>query len=105
MPSTETVQVNADLLRILGDPTRLALVFALGQGENSVACLAELAGTTPTSASQHLAKLRMSGVVAVRRQGTFMFYSLSDGETGRAVEEIIRHLPDGSGARPVPAHA
>jgi hypothetical protein len=47
----------------------------------------------------------MSGIVAVRRQGTFMFYSLSEGETGRAVQEIIRHLPKGASHRAFPAFA
>lgn len=78
MPPPEAVEKAAEQLRILSDPTRLKLLWAMAQGETSVACLAEVAGATPTAASQHLAKLRMTGLVRVRRQGTFMFYTLED---------------------------
>ena len=105
MPPAREVQSSAALLRILGDPTRLAIVCALSQGESSVTCLGELAGTTTTSASQHLAKLRMSGIVDVRREGTFMIYSLSEGEAGRAVKEIIQHLPAVAVEHKLPAPA
>jgi DNA-binding transcriptional ArsR family regulator len=88
MPQSEVVEKAAEQLRILGDPTRLKLLWALAQGETSVACLAEIAGTTPTAASQHLAKLRMSGLVRVRRQGTFMLYTLED----EGITDLLRHV-------------
>jgi DNA-binding transcriptional ArsR family regulator len=91
MPTTEAVEKAAVQLRILSDPTRLKLLWAMAQGETSVACLADVAGTTPTAASQHLAKLRMSGLVRVRRQGTFMFYSLED----ESIAELLRYIFDG----------
>jgi DNA-binding transcriptional ArsR family regulator len=78
MPSSEMVEKAAEQLRILSDPTRLKLLWAMVQGETSVACLAEVAGVTPTGASQHLAKLRMTGLVRARREGTFMFYTLEN---------------------------
>jgi DNA-binding transcriptional ArsR family regulator len=73
MPAPEAVDSAAETLRILSDPTRLRILWALSQGESSVACLAELSGANPTSVSQHLAKLRLAGVVWARRQGTYMF--------------------------------
>jgi DNA-binding transcriptional ArsR family regulator len=78
MPSDETVESAAEQLRILSDPTRLKLLWAIAQGETSVAGLAEVVGVTPTGASQHLAKLRMTGLVRARRDGTFVYYSLED---------------------------
>ncbi len=78
MPSDAQVDLAAETFRLLSDPTRIKVLWALLQGETSVACLAELAGTTPTAASQHLAKLRMSRLVTARRQGTFIYYSVAD---------------------------
>ena len=89
MPSGEAVEHAAEQLRILSDPTRLKLLWAMAQGETSVACLAEVAGATPTAASQHLAKLRMTGLVRVRRQGTFMFYTLEDESIARLLNQIF----------------
>jgi DNA-binding transcriptional ArsR family regulator len=78
VPDVEVVEHTCELLRILSDPTRLRLLYALSQGESSVACLAEIAGANPTAVSQQLSKLRMSGIVKARRQGTFMFYTIID---------------------------
>jgi DNA-binding transcriptional ArsR family regulator len=90
MPSPEAVEKVAEQLRILSDPTRLKLLWAMAQGESSVACLAEVAGATPTAASQHLAKLRMTGLVRVRRQGTFMFYALED----ESIAQLLKYIFD-----------
>ena len=75
MPEPDDVRRAADALRMLADPTRLNILWALMQGESSVACLADLAGTTPTAVSQHLSKLRLAGLVANRLEGTFVFYT------------------------------
>jgi DNA-binding transcriptional ArsR family regulator len=75
MPDEDEVENAVNALRILGDATRLRIVWALSQGESSVACLADLAGANPTAVSQHLAKLRLAGVVKARREGNFMYYS------------------------------
>ncbi|GAA1646130.1 ArsR/SmtB family transcription factor [Actinoplanes couchii] len=57
------MELAAETFRLLSDPTRIKVLWALLQGETNVACLAEPAGTSPTAASQHLAKLRMSKLV------------------------------------------
>jgi DNA-binding transcriptional ArsR family regulator len=86
MPAEEQVHLAAEAFRLLADPTRIKVLWALLQGETSVACLAELAGTTPTAVSQHLAKLRLAGLVKGRREGTYVYYSVAD--------EHVRHLLD-----------
>lgn len=75
MPTEDEVNQAADAFRMLSDPTRIKVLWALLQGESSVACLAELAGAAPTVVSQHLAKLRLAGLVKTRREGTFVYYS------------------------------
>lgn len=75
MPTEDQVSAAAEAFRMLSDPTRIKVLWALLQGESSVACLAELAGASPTVVSQHLAKLRLAGLVKTRRVGTFVYYS------------------------------
>ncbi|ODU05659.1 MAG: transcriptional regulator [Pseudonocardia sp. SCN 72-86] len=75
MPSDEDVRRAADSLRLLADPTRIKILWALLQGETSVACLADLVGSAPTAVSQHLGKLRLGGLVERRREGTFIYYT------------------------------
>jgi len=89
MPSEAAVEHAVDVLRILGDPTRLRILYALCQGESSVACLAELAETTPTAVSQHLSRLRLARLVKPRREGTFMFYTITDPEIRRVLDAVL----------------
>lgn len=74
---------------MLSDPTRVKVLWALLQGETSVACLAELAQVAPTIVSQHLAKLRLAGLVKTRREGTFVFYSPADQEILRVLSQAL----------------
>jgi len=91
MPTEAQVSVASDAFRLLSDPTRIKLLWALLQGESSVSCLAELVGASPTAVSQHLSKLRWARLVSVRREGTFAFYSAADGHVARLLAEALYH--------------
>jgi DNA-binding transcriptional ArsR family regulator len=92
MPADDQVDLAAETFRLLADPTRIKVLWALLQGESSVACLAEIAGTSPTAVSQHLAKLRMSRLVTARRQGTFIYYSAADDHVRRLLAQALHHV-------------
>jgi DNA-binding transcriptional ArsR family regulator len=91
MPDDEQVERAADAFRLLGDPTRMKILWALLQGETSVACLAELVGAAPTAVSQHLSKLRLAGIVRGRRRGTFVYYTAADEHVRRLLTEALFH--------------
>lgn len=91
MPRDEQAHVAAETFRMLADPTRIKLLWALLQGESSVTCLAELAGVSPTSVSQHLAKLRLAGLVRGRREGTFIYYTAADTHVQALLAEALFH--------------
>jgi DNA-binding transcriptional ArsR family regulator len=97
MPASDDVRRAADALRMLADPTRLNILWALMQGETSVACLADLAGTSPTAVSQHLSKLRLAGLVSNRREGTFVIYTLADHHIGELVRQALSHADHRAG--------
>jgi DNA-binding transcriptional ArsR family regulator len=91
MPSESQVSVATDAFRLLSDPTRIKLLWALLQGESSVSCLADLVGASPTAVSQHLSKLRWAKLVSVRREGTFAYYSAADEHVARLLAEALYH--------------
>ena len=91
MPHDDQAQLAAETFRMLADPTRVKLLWALMQGESSVSCLAELAGATPTSVSQHLAKLRLAGLVRGRREGTFIYYTAANTHVQSLLAEALSH--------------
>ncbi|MGH3786459.1 MAG: ArsR/SmtB family transcription factor [Pseudonocardiaceae bacterium] len=80
MPDEAQVQRAAETFRLLVDPTRMRILWALLQGESSVTCLADIVGAAPTTVSQHLAKLRLAGVVHGRREGTYIYYEVAADE-------------------------
>lgn len=112
MPADEQVHLAAESFRLLADPTRIKVLWALLQGESSVACLAELAGAAPTAVSQHLAKLRLAGLVTGRREGTFVYYSAANDHVRTLLSQALfhadhveRHLPaDGATPHSHPSH-
>jgi ArsR family transcriptional regulator len=70
------------LFRALSDPTRLRIIALLRGGEKCVGQLcAELDAPQPT-VSHHLAVLKGNAILARRRQGKNMFYSLREEQAG-----------------------
>ena len=91
MPPDAAVVKAAASLRLLSDPTRMKILWALAQGESNVGCLAELAGVAPAAVSQHLAKLRLANLVTTRREGTFVFYAVADRHVVRLLASAVDH--------------
>lgn len=105
--SHTAVDLQAKLFRGFADPSRLALIMALRGGERTVSDLVQATGLTQPNVSNHLGCLRDCGLVAVRQQGRFAYYTLSDprveqllalavellGEVARGVYECVRYNP------------
>jgi DNA-binding transcriptional ArsR family regulator len=73
----------AGLFRLLSDRTRLNLLMLLADGERNVTTLCETLRLPQPTVSHHLGLLRMSSVIANRRDGKQVFYSL-DGRVNAA---------------------
>jgi DNA-binding transcriptional ArsR family regulator len=91
MPDDAEVQVAADAFRMLSDKNRIKILLALLQGETSVNCLADLIEASPSAVSQHLAKLRLAGLVNVRREGTFAYYAAAHTHVQKLLDEALSH--------------
>ena len=84
-------QVNliVEVFRMLADPTRIRVLWALTDSELAVNELAEQLGKPAPSVSQHLAKLRMARLVRTRREGTTIFYSLENEHISQLVVDAV----------------
>ncbi|MYX38944.1 MULTISPECIES: metalloregulator ArsR/SmtB family transcription factor [unclassified Streptomyces] len=80
---------GAEILSLLADRTRLNLLHTLTAGEADVTTLTEQSGAARPAVSQHLAKLRLAGLVSARKEGRRMIYRLPDGHLGRLVDEVL----------------
>jgi DNA-binding transcriptional ArsR family regulator len=65
---------------LLAEPTRLRILHAICQSEQSVSAIVVATGATQTNVSRHLALLLRAGVVGRRREGTTVYYSIADPE-------------------------
>jgi ArsR family transcriptional regulator len=74
----EVTKLQAEVLKVLANPTRLDILHRLADGPLDVGRLAEAVGTSQPNASQHLALLRSSGLVLPERHGREMRYRLTD---------------------------
>ena len=88
-PSGDQVSAAASLLKLVSDPTRLKILWALLHGEHSVGELAGHVGVQPAAVSQHLAKLRIAHIVGVRREGTKMFYQAENEHVRSLIEQAL----------------
>lgn len=75
-PATDLAPAVA-LFHGLSDPTRLAILKRLTEGEARVVDLTGLLGVAQSTVSAHLACLRDCGLVTGRPEGRQMFYSLT----------------------------
>ncbi|MEU8518986.1 metalloregulator ArsR/SmtB family transcription factor [Streptomyces sp. NBC_01216] len=90
-PGSRELTAAAGVFALLADPTRLHLVWLLTRGESDVTALAEACGAARPAVSQHLAKLRLAGLVRHRKDGRRVVYTLPDGHMRRLVVEAISH--------------
>jgi ArsR family transcriptional regulator len=74
----DLVGLIAERFRALSEPSRIKLLDRLRVGEASVLDLSETIGTTQQNVSKHLSVLHRAGILARRRQGNFVYYSIAD---------------------------
>jgi len=80
-----------DVLRLLADRTRLAILTMLDGTEMSVSAIADALGRPGPAVSQHLAKLRAGHLVTARRDGTTIYYSQPDEHVAALVANVLQH--------------
>lgn len=106
MGTAETSRVT-ELFKLLGDPTRVRMLYALVEvGELCVCDLAAVVGAPETSVSHALRLLRNAGVVRSRPSGRMVYYSLDDAHVRTLLDVSAEHLRHGSpGPAPTPPSA
>lgn len=67
---------RAAVLKAMGHPSRLAILEAIAAGERCVGELRAVVGSDLSTVSRHLGVLKNAGIIADRKQGLQVFYSL-----------------------------
>jgi DNA-binding transcriptional ArsR family regulator len=78
----------ASLMRAFGNESRLMILCALADGEQSVGELNEIIPLSQSALSQQLARLRREGLVKTRRESQVIHYSLCSGPADRVINVL-----------------
>nr|WP_042178138.1 metalloregulator ArsR/SmtB family transcription factor [Kibdelosporangium sp. MJ126-NF4]CEL12998.1 Transcriptional regulator, ArsR family [Kibdelosporangium sp. MJ126-NF4]CTQ98684.1 Transcriptional regulator, ArsR family [Kibdelosporangium sp. MJ126-NF4] len=89
LPSGDHVEAAADSFRMLSDPTRLRMLWLLCGAEYDVTTLAAAVGVARPAVSQHLTKLRLTGLVTTHRDGRRAVYRARGGHVRRLLTEAL----------------
>ena len=87
----------AAMFRVLGDSARLRLIELLSHGERCVTEIAAHTGDEISTVSQRLKVLRAENLIARRRQGKHMYYSLADEHVLDMVRTALDHASHSHG--------
>ncbi len=86
---TASDEILVKFFKGLGDPTRLRIVEAILDKERKVSELIKLIGVPQSNISNHLACLKWCGYISSRKDGTTVFYRITD-ERVRQVVKLAR---------------
>jgi ArsR family transcriptional regulator len=93
MSALPDVRPVSQLFKALGDETRLRIVALLAHRELCVCHIQETLGLSQPNVSRQLGVLRAAGVVAARREGSWVYYRVAiqqDPDRGRQLRALIR---------------
>lgn len=94
MKSDSAIMALSETFKMLGDPTRIKITFALSKAELCVCDLANLLGLSQSAVSHSLRSLRQMKVVRFRRDGKVAYYSLDDEHIEHLLTEGFRHVEE-----------
>jgi DNA-binding transcriptional ArsR family regulator len=85
----------AEVFKMLGDQTRIKIIFALSCFEMCVCDIAETIGMTQSAVSHQLRLLRNMKLVKYRKEGKSVYYSLDDDHILQLFNQGMEHVNHG----------
>jgi DNA-binding transcriptional ArsR family regulator len=101
-PGDEQIDLAVEVFRMLADPTRVRILWAVLAEERSVNEIVQILGKPQSAVSQHLAKLRLARLVLPRKQGSQVFYRVANDHVRQLVADALYHAEHAGPG--VPAH-
>lgn len=81
-----------NIFKLLGEPTRLKILFSLMDNELCVCDLAATIDTTISAISHQLRLLRNARLVKFRKDGKMVYYTIKDEHIKKLIEQIAEHV-------------
>ena len=94
MPEETELYDLAELFKVVGDSTRIRILFVLFEAEVCVCDLAKVLNMTQSAISHQLRILMANMLVISRREGKSVFYSLADGHVRTIIAQGREHIEE-----------
>ena len=94
MPVEEEIYDVAELFKVLGDQTRVKILFTLIKDEMCVCDIAELLEMSQSAISHQLRVLKQARLVKYRREGKTVYYSVTDAHVAVILNMGIEHISE-----------
>jgi len=94
IPEEELLYDLSDFFKILGDSTRIRILYALNISEMCVWDLSFVTGISRSAVSHQLKILRQANIVKYRKEGKIVFYSLSDEHVKQFLDNGLDHIKE-----------
>jgi len=91
LPATSAVERISNVFQIMGEPSRLKILYCVSQGDVCVCDLSAVLGMNVSAVSHQLRLLRTLNLIKHRRDGRIVYYSLSDDHVGELMRMGLEH--------------
>ena len=92
MPPEAELYELSDFFKVLGDSTRMKILFAIDEGPLCVCDIASLLGMTKSAVSHQLKILRQCDLVTYKKLGKNVFYEPADEHVRDIIEKALEHI-------------
>lgn len=89
-----TIRKVSKMLKVLSDPTRIAILYLLDGGELNVGTIANQLNMEQSAVSHQLKSLKAARLVKSRREGKNVIYSQIDEHIYKVLEQVIQHAQE-----------
>lgn len=95
LPSQELLYDLSDFFKVMGDSTRVRILWALDNQELCVGDLAAVLNMTKSAVSHQLKILKLAKLVRFNKRGKNVYYSLDDHHVKIVLEKALEHVGEG----------
>ena len=92
MPQDSETEALSAFFKMMGDPTRIKMMFVMSQGEMCVQDIASALDMTKSAISHQLSGLKENKIVKSRREGKNVFYSIDDEHVNTVLQIAMTHI-------------
>jgi len=94
MPDSEVLMDVADFYRILGDSTRMGILYVLSQEEMCGCDICTILNMTQSAVSHQLRQLKQARLVKYRKVGKIVYFRLDDDHVRDIMKIGLAHVQE-----------